>query len=63
MQLRKHVANWMKTPGMDAAKIASFYSDPVKVTRDVSAYRLAFKRRYTHRASLIPYLCLMAQFA
>lgn len=62
VQLREHVANWMKTPGMDAAKVASFYSDPVKVARDASTHKLALKRRYTHRASLVPYLWLTAQF-
>ncbi len=29
-----HVPAWLSTPGMSAAKIATFYDDPVKVATD-----------------------------
>lgn len=45
IRLRDHVAEWLKTPGMSAAKIASFYSDSIKAANDIRTHRLAIQRR------------------
>ena len=44
-RLAAHVPAWMQTPGMDAAKIASFYNDPVKAAMDAQALGMAGYRR------------------
>jgi 2-polyprenyl-6-methoxyphenol hydroxylase-like FAD-dependent oxidoreductase len=44
-RLAAHVPAWMQTPGMDAAKIASFYDDPVKAAMDAQALGMAGYRR------------------
>ena len=36
-----HVPRWLATPGMDAAKITTFYDDPVKRSSDAGAIRLS----------------------
>ncbi len=43
--LRDHITHWFKTPGMSTAKIASFYSDPIKVAHDKKTHKQAFQRR------------------
>jgi 2-polyprenyl-6-methoxyphenol hydroxylase-like FAD-dependent oxidoreductase len=64
LRLRDHVASWLKTPGMEATKIASFYSDPVKTARDDSAFQLAFLRRSAiMQSSLAHQVRLAAHFA
>lgn len=40
-----HIPNWLATPGMDAAKIAQYYADPVKQAVDNWATGQAFKLR------------------
>lgn len=40
-----HIPNWLSTPGMGEAKIASFYSDPVKQACDVRSAAKAFELR------------------
>jgi 2-polyprenyl-6-methoxyphenol hydroxylase-like FAD-dependent oxidoreductase len=42
---RIHLPQWMETPGMNAAKIASFYRDPVKRARDAKSLHDAVYRR------------------
>lgn len=43
-----HVPEWLRTPGMTAAKIASFYADPEKREMDARALGLAdFRRNLT----------------
>ena len=37
-----HVPRWFATPGMDAAKIAAFYDDPVKQACDADSAARAF---------------------
>jgi 2-polyprenyl-6-methoxyphenol hydroxylase-like FAD-dependent oxidoreductase len=37
-----HIPRWLTTPGMDAAKIAAFYDDPVKRACDAFAAQKAF---------------------
>lgn len=37
-----HIPQWLATPGMDAAKIASFYDDPVKRAYDAWSVRKAY---------------------
>ena len=44
-RLAARVPAWMRTPGMDAAKIASFYDDPVKAAMDAQALGMAGYRR------------------
>jgi 2-polyprenyl-6-methoxyphenol hydroxylase-like FAD-dependent oxidoreductase len=41
----RHVPGWLATPGMDAAKIAAFYDDPVKHACDVRSSYKAFELR------------------
>ena len=40
-----HLPQWLKTPGMDARKIAQFYSDPAKLATDARAMRLSVYSR------------------
>jgi 2-polyprenyl-6-methoxyphenol hydroxylase-like FAD-dependent oxidoreductase len=40
-----HIPRWLQTPGMNAAKIASFYDDPVKRACDAKALHDAEYRR------------------
>lgn len=40
-----HIPRWLATPGTGAAKIASFYADPVKQARDLSAVRASLDAR------------------
>ncbi|WP_371422551.1 FAD-dependent oxidoreductase [Tardiphaga sp.] len=40
-----HIPNWLATPGMDAAKIAQYYADPLKLECDAWATGKAFKLR------------------
>jgi 2-polyprenyl-6-methoxyphenol hydroxylase-like FAD-dependent oxidoreductase len=40
-----HIPNWLATPGMDAAKIAQYYDDPVKQAVDSWATGQAFRLR------------------
>lgn len=42
---RDHVPGWLKTPGMSAAKLASFYADPAKVSRDQNAEKVSVESR------------------
>jgi 2-polyprenyl-6-methoxyphenol hydroxylase-like FAD-dependent oxidoreductase len=64
VRLRQHVAEWLTTPGMDAAKIASFYADPVKLAREADAYQGALSRRdYAVRRSFLHCLRRNAHFA
>lgn len=47
-RLAAHVPGWLQTPGMEAAKVATFYEDPAKTAMD--AYALAqadFRRSFT----------------
>ena len=44
-RLAAHVPAWLQTPGMEAAKIAGFYDDPVKAAMDAHALGLAGYRR------------------
>ncbi|MBN9306538.1 MAG: monooxygenase [Devosia sp. 67-54] len=44
-RLAAHVPAWLATPGMDAARIAAFYDDPVKAAMDAHALGLAGYRR------------------
>lgn len=57
-----HIDEWLKTEGMDAAKISSFYSNPTKAANDAHAYRRAARRRYVHSGSWVAYLLLVARF-
>lgn len=50
---RFHLPCWMETPGMDAAKIRSFYNDPVKRTLDAKAlHGAAYRRAVSTETSL-----------
>jgi 2-polyprenyl-6-methoxyphenol hydroxylase-like FAD-dependent oxidoreductase len=40
-----HIPRWLATPGMDAAKIAAFYDDPVKQTCDSFSLAKAYDLR------------------
>jgi 2-polyprenyl-6-methoxyphenol hydroxylase-like FAD-dependent oxidoreductase len=40
-----HIPRWLATPGMDEAKIASFYDDPVKRACDAYSLRMAYDLR------------------
>jgi 2-polyprenyl-6-methoxyphenol hydroxylase-like FAD-dependent oxidoreductase len=40
-----HLPEWLKTDGMGAEKIATFYSDPEKAASDGRAFRMAFFRQ------------------
>ena len=40
-----HIPRWLATPGMNAAKIASFYDDPVKRACDTFSLRKAYDLR------------------
>jgi 2-polyprenyl-6-methoxyphenol hydroxylase-like FAD-dependent oxidoreductase len=40
-----HIPNWLASPGMDAAKIAQYYADPVKRAVDAWAKDKAFRLR------------------
>ena len=40
-----HIPQWLATPGMGEAKIASFYADKVKVANDAYSTRKAFQLR------------------
>ncbi|MEJ0063815.1 MAG: NAD(P)/FAD-dependent oxidoreductase [Alphaproteobacteria bacterium] len=62
VQLREHVSDWLKTPGMEAAKINSFYTDAIKAARDADAHRMAIKRRFMCRAAPLSYLYVAAHF-
>jgi 2-polyprenyl-6-methoxyphenol hydroxylase-like FAD-dependent oxidoreductase len=44
-----HIPNWLATPGMDAAKIAQYYDDPVKQAVDSWATGQAFRLRAVTR--------------
>jgi 2-polyprenyl-6-methoxyphenol hydroxylase-like FAD-dependent oxidoreductase len=43
--LRRLVPAWLKTPGMEADKIAAFYDDPVKQERDAHALKISWRAR------------------
>lgn len=63
MRLCYHATQWLKTPGMEAAKIAAFYADPVKIARDGSAFREALQRRKNIvQSSLLHWLYLMGYY-
>lgn len=40
-----HIPRWLATPGMDYAKIAGFYADPIKLARDASAVKESLDAR------------------
>jgi len=40
-----HLPQWLRTPGMDAAKIAAFYADPLKQAVDKSSLRASLMGR------------------
>jgi len=44
-RLLVHAPEWLRTPGMDASKVAAFYDDPVKAAMDAYALGLADYRR------------------
>jgi hypothetical protein len=48
-----HVPHWLRTPRMDARKIAQFYDDPVKRSCDAKALHAAeYRRRVSTKATL-----------
>ena len=40
-----HLPEWLKTDGMDAEKISTFYSDPEKAASDERAFKMAYFRQ------------------
>jgi 2-polyprenyl-6-methoxyphenol hydroxylase-like FAD-dependent oxidoreductase len=47
-RLAEHAIEWLKTPGIDAFKIATFYDDPEKTAMDAHALAMAqFRRSFT----------------
>jgi 2-polyprenyl-6-methoxyphenol hydroxylase-like FAD-dependent oxidoreductase len=59
-----HIPQWLATPGMDAAKIAAFYDDPVKQACDTLSARKAFSLRSCTIEPALPWAALrFAKFA
>lgn len=50
-----HVPRWMATGGMDAAKIAQFYEDPVKIACDRFSLDKAFRARSVSTGESLPW--------
>jgi 2-polyprenyl-6-methoxyphenol hydroxylase-like FAD-dependent oxidoreductase len=59
-----HVPRWLATPGMNEAKIAAFYDDPVKQACDALSTRKAFSLRSSSIDPALPWAALrFARFA
>jgi 2-polyprenyl-6-methoxyphenol hydroxylase-like FAD-dependent oxidoreductase len=53
-----HIPQWLATPGMGEAKIASFYADEVKVANDVYSATKAFQLRSFCTDPSLPWVAL-----
>ena len=51
-----HIPQWLATPGMGAAKIASFYADEIKVANDVYCVTKAFQLRSLSTDTSLPWV-------